>query len=94
MANPRKTGRIRVRTLVDIRQEWVREDLTRDHVRVEHVAINREIASAPPIREEDGVTIIPVVEKVMVVERRLVLREEIHILAQRDVPARGGPQYL
>ena len=34
---------------------------------------------APRIRTEDGVTIIPVLEEVLVVEKRLVLKREIRI---------------
>jgi stress response protein YsnF len=33
----------------------------------------------PPIREEGDTTVMPVVEEVVVVERRLVLKEEIRI---------------
>jgi stress response protein YsnF len=49
----------------------------------------------PPIRIEGDVTIYPVVEEVLVVERRLVLREEVHVTRRRrvehvgeDVPVR------
>jgi stress response protein YsnF len=34
---------------------------------------------APSTRTEDGVTIIPVLEEVLVVEKRLVLKREIRI---------------
>ncbi|MCJ2107478.1 YsnF/AvaK domain-containing protein, partial [Methylobacterium sp. E-041] len=33
----------------------------------------------PVVREENGVTIIPVLEEILVVEKRLVLREEVHV---------------
>ena len=36
-----------------------------------------------PVREENGTTIISIVEEVLVVEKRLMLREEIHIRKQR-----------
>jgi stress response protein YsnF len=35
--------------------------------------------SAPPVREEGDVTIMPVIEEIVVVERQLILKEEIHI---------------
>jgi stress response protein YsnF len=41
--------------------------------------LEREIDAAPPIRTEGDVTIIPVVEEILVVEKRLMLREEIHV---------------
>ena len=34
---------------------------------------------APQIRTEDGVTIIPVLEEIVVVEKRLILKREIRI---------------
>jgi stress response protein YsnF len=46
------------------------------------VPINREIDHAPEVRTENGVTIVPVVEEVLVVEKRLVLKEELHIRRQ------------
>lgn len=33
----------------------------------------------PPVREEGDTTIVSVVEEVVVIERRLMLKEEIHI---------------
>jgi stress response protein YsnF len=36
----------------------------------------------PEIRTENGVTIVPVVEEVLVVEKRLILKEELHIGSQ------------
>ena len=37
------------------------------------------VKSAPPVREENGATVIPVMEEVVVTETRLVLREDLHI---------------
>jgi stress response protein YsnF len=36
-----------------------------------------------PVREEHGTTVLSVVEEVLVVEKRWMLREEIHIRKQR-----------
>jgi stress response protein YsnF len=51
-------------------------------VGVSRVPINRTLAEGempPVVREENGVTIIPVLEEILVVEKRLVLKEEVHI---------------
>jgi stress response protein YsnF len=56
--------------------------LRSDRVEVERVGIGREVApgeSAPSVRNEDGVVVVPVLEEVLVVEKRLVLREEIRL---------------
>jgi uncharacterized protein (TIGR02271 family) len=72
-------GRVVVRTRVEEREEIAEAALRSDAVSVERVPVNREVEAAPPVREEDGVTIIPVLEEQMVVLTRLVLKEEIRI---------------
>lgn len=73
------TGKVRVRTLVDVETEMVRAALATDSVEVTRVPVDRPVDRMPEIRTEDGVTIVPVVEEVLVVEKRLVLKEELHI---------------
>jgi uncharacterized protein (TIGR02271 family) len=75
-----ETGRVHVRTHVSEHTEWVREELAREDVDVEWVDVNREVAAIPAIRTEGDTLIIPLVEEVLVVEKRLVLRKEIHIV--------------
>lgn len=91
----RPTGRVRVSTEVSERLEHVEADLTFEEVEVVRVAKNEPVDAVPPIREEGGVMIYPVVEEVLVVEKRLVLREEVHLVRHRrservgqDVPVR------
>jgi stress response protein YsnF len=79
----RETGRVRVSLRTEVEQHEIEETLYSDSVEIEHVPVNRTLAegeAAPqPRRGEDGGWIIPVVEEVLVVERRLVLREELHL---------------
>ena len=81
------TGRIRVRTVVDQTEELVRQELNTEHVAVTRVPIDRIVETAPPIRTEGDVTIIPILEEIVVVETKLVLKEEIRIrrTSTRDV---------
>jgi stress response protein YsnF len=72
-------GLVRVRTHVEEREQVLRETLEHEEVSVERVPIDREVTEAPLIREEGDVTIVPVVEEILVVERRLRLKEELHI---------------
>lgn len=51
---------------------------------VERVPVNRLVDNEPQTRQEGDVTIIPVVEEVLVVEKRLLLKEEIHIRRTRN----------
>ena len=73
------TGRVKVHTRTSTQEELVSAALERTDVSVTRVPVDREIEEAPPIRTQGDVTIIPVVEEILVVEKRLVLREEIHI---------------
>ena len=78
-----ETGRVRISVLTDADEQLVRETLRTERAEVERVAIGRELAKgeeAPTTRqEEDGTVVVPVLEEVLVVERRLVLREEIRL---------------
>lgn len=74
-----ETGRVRIRKSVDDREEVIDEPLLRDEVRVERVPVDRFVEAAPGVREEGETLVIPVVEEVLVVEKRLRLREEIRV---------------
>ncbi|WP_042703014.1 YsnF/AvaK domain-containing protein [Azospirillum sp. B506] len=76
-------SRVRVTTRVSEREEMVRQALEHEEVTVTRVPIDREIDVHPGIRQEGDVTVIPLVEEMLVVERRLVLREELHIRKSR-----------
>jgi uncharacterized protein (TIGR02271 family) len=78
-----ETGRVRIRTVVDEKLVRVAEELERDDVTIERVAINREVTEPPQPREEDGVLIVPILEEVVVVEKRLMLKEELHVHRNR-----------
>jgi uncharacterized protein (TIGR02271 family) len=73
------TGRVRVETVTREHEQLVDAQLARERVEVERVAIGTPIDAIPAVRREGDTTIIPIVEEVLVVERRLVLKEEIHI---------------
>jgi stress response protein YsnF len=73
------TGRVRVRTVTEETEELVREDLVQDRVEVTRVPIGREIDTVPAVRQEGNVTILSVVEEILVIEKRLMLKEEVHL---------------
>ena len=74
---------VRVSTVTREVEHTIDEVLANERVEVERVSVGRVVETVPDIREEDGVTIIPVVEEVVVVERRLILKEEIRIVRRR-----------
>ncbi len=70
---------VRVRVVTDEEATPASVTLRSERIEVERVAVGRVVESAPPVREENGVTIVPVMEEVVVTETRLVLKEELHI---------------
>ena len=80
---PVETGKVRITKVVHERETTVDEPLWHDRVAITRVPIQRVVEGPVPVREEHGTTIISVVEEVLVVEKRWMLREEIHIRQQR-----------
>jgi uncharacterized protein (TIGR02271 family) len=76
-------GLVRIQTSVSERIELLSEELTAQTVTVERVRIDREVDAPPGIRREGEVLIIPVVEQRLVVEKRWVLTEELHVHRQQ-----------
>jgi uncharacterized protein (TIGR02271 family) len=74
------TGKVRVVTHTETVEETVRAVLKGEEAEVVTVELDQTVSGpAPLIRTEGGVTIIPVLEEMLVVEKRLVLKREIRI---------------
>lgn len=73
------TGRVRVSTMTREREELVDELLAREDVQIERRPVGKLVDRAPAVRQTGDTIIIPVVEEVLTVVRRLVVREEIRI---------------
>lgn len=80
---PTSTVKVHVRT--EASDELVDLPTTTEHVEVERVAINQLVDQVPPTRQEGPTLIIPVIEEVLVVEKRLRLREEIRITTKNQI---------
>lgn len=76
-------GRVRITKTISEREEIIDEPLQMEEPIVERVPINRHVEAAPSVRYEGDVMIVPLVEEVIVVERRLMLREELRISKRR-----------
>ena len=73
------TGKVRVHTVLDNVEEIASATLQEEQVDVTRVPVNQPVNEAPTVRTVDGVTIVPVLEEIMVIEKQLILREELHI---------------
>jgi uncharacterized protein (TIGR02271 family) len=78
-----ETGKVRVTKEVHERETVVDEPLFHDEVEVERVLIDRVVDAPLPVRYEDDTIIVPIMEEVLVIEKRLVLKEELHIHKRR-----------
>ena len=74
-----ETGRVRVSTHTHEREVLVDENLARETVEIETIPVGLRIHAVPEVRHEGDTTIIPVVEEILFLEKRLMLKEEIHI---------------
>jgi stress response protein YsnF len=79
-----ESGRVRVQIRSEAEQQQLHASLRSEAVTVERLAVGRQLApgEAPPQphEEEDGaVYVIPILEEVLVVEKRLVVREELRL---------------
>jgi len=82
-ARPVRTGGVRVDKHVDQRIRRIQVPLLQEQVEVRRVPVNRVVTEAPSVRRKGDVVIVPVVEEELVVTKRLVLKEEIHLIRRR-----------
>ncbi len=79
-----ETGGVRVHKTVREDVQTINEPILREHIEVERVPLNKYVETAPAIRYEGEVMIVPVLEEVVVTEKRLLLREEIRLVKRRE----------
>jgi len=71
--------RTRLHKIVHERTEQIDELLQQEAVEVERVPINRLVDGPVETRQEGDTLIIPVLEEVLVIQKQLWLREEVHV---------------
>ncbi len=76
-------GEVVVRKRVEQVPSETTVNVGHDEVLVERVAVNQQIDAAPAPRQEGDTLVVPVVEEVLVTEKRLMLREEVRITRRR-----------
>jgi uncharacterized protein (TIGR02271 family) len=79
----RETGRVRVFKHVEFREETVEEPGYIEELQFERVPVNEVIDSPQKARYEGNTLIIPLIEEELVVQKRLVLREELRVTKKR-----------
>ena len=74
-----ETGRVQIARVTHEREQLIDQLLAHEAVEIDRTRIGRQIDAMPAVREEGDTIVIPLVEEVLVVERRLFLKEEVRI---------------
>jgi uncharacterized protein (TIGR02271 family) len=74
-----EAGGVRIRKTVSEREEVVDEPLMREEVQVKRVPVNKVVDGPVPVRHVGNTMIVSLLEEVLVVEKRLMVKEELHI---------------
>lgn len=78
-------GEVRLRKHVEHVEEVFRGPVTRDDLEIQRVRVDRPIDGPVEPRHEDGWYVVPVMEEVLVVSKRLMLAEEVRIRTRQVV---------
>src|SRR4051812_47773813 len=84
-AEPVEVGRVRIVKTVREDEETLDVPLMRENVEVQRVPVNEFVPEVPQVRYEGDTMIVPLVEEVLVIEKRLMLKEELHVTRRRTV---------
>jgi uncharacterized protein (TIGR02271 family) len=76
---PRVVGYVEIGTTTEELPGRLEVEAARQEVQIEHVPVGREVSEREGPREDGGVLIVPVYEERLVVSKRLVLKEELHV---------------
>jgi uncharacterized protein (TIGR02271 family) len=74
-----ETGRAVIHKSVSERDEVINALLARNDVSVERVPVDQVVTEVPVARQDGDVWVIPVMEERLVIEKQLVLKEELRI---------------
>ena len=74
-----ETGRVQVARVAHEREQLIDELLAQQTAEIERVRIGQHVDTMPAVREEGDTIVIPIVEEVFVIERRLFLKEEVRV---------------
>ncbi|MCX6215544.1 YsnF/AvaK domain-containing protein [Spirosoma sp.] len=74
-----ETGKLRIVKRIHEEEQVIDLPLSREEFNVEHVAINEYVDTPPAVRYEGDTTVYPVLKEVLVIEKKLVLVEEVRV---------------
>jgi uncharacterized protein (TIGR02271 family) len=74
-----ETRKVRISKVTHENETVVDEPLFHDEVEVERVLVNQPVEEPLTVRYEDDTMIVPIMEEVLVVQKQLMLKEELRI---------------
>ena len=80
-----ETGRVQVTRVTHEREQLIDELLAHETVEIDRTPIGRQIDAMPAVRNEGDTVVIPIVEEVLVIERRHLLKEEVRVRRVRSM---------
>ena len=89
-----ETGWVRLTKTVQEREVMVSEPSMQEDIQIERVPVNRWLTEPASVRYEGDIMIIPVMEEVPVVEKRLRLKEELRVTKRQITTQRTEPVRL
>jgi len=89
-----ETGRVRLTKTVQEREVIVTAPSIQEDIQIERVPVNQWLSEPASIRYEGDIMIIPVMEEVPVVEKRLRLKEELRVTKRQITTQRNEPVRL
>ncbi len=79
-----ESGRVRINKRIETTESVVDEPLLHHSYDIQRIAVNRIAEDVPEPRYEGDTLVLPILEEVLVVEKRLILREEVRITPKRE----------
>jgi len=80
-----ETGRVRITKQVSEREETIDVPLLQERVQVERVPVERIVEEPVAARYEGDTLVIPVMEEVLVIEKKLLLKEEVRVTQVKEM---------
>ena len=74
-----ESGKVVIQKKVREENKAVEVPVSHEEIEITKVKVNKYVTAAPPVRYEGNTTIIPVIKEVAVIEKKLLLVEEVHI---------------
>ena len=89
-----ETRRVRLTKTVQEREVLVTQPVMQEDIQIERVPVDRWLSEPASVRYEGDIMIIPVMEEVPVVEKRLRLKEELRVTKRQIITQRNEPMRL